>query len=477
MTRLTRRRLLHATGLASGSLFLPSLLGDRRAQAAAATPGRMAILFTQHGPTYETWRMRPQASLPDKDQDWEFSLDTVAEADWSQVLQPLYAYRKNIIVLDGLAMTSAFADNPGTNNHNAGTSHALTGAKMVRGSGFNGEGQGGGPSVDQVVANVVAVPGRIKSLFYTTAYKPWCPSFEASNKPTTPECSPATAFDRLFPAGAVPNSGPPSEADLIRQARPSVLDLVRDQYANLAPPLGTEDRQRLDQHRALIADLEAQTKGRAMIACTAPTKPTQVGKCSGGEPQPATVGAFLKLVTAAMACDLTRVAVVDSGQLANADFNAPPGDVHQDIAHSATPGTPAATQMGNYYRVHAAQFGDLISQFSNAGMLDSSAIMWITEIADGPHGLFRNMVVLAGGANGAFRTGRYLKYKETGANPAGYSYGGGKNRIGPAHSQVLVSLMQAMGLPDNSIGIPSATGNLAGMGEAVNLSGPLPRLA
>ena len=110
-------------------------------------------------------------------------------------------------------------------------------------------------------------------------------------------------------------------------------------------------------------------------------------------------------------------------------------------------------------------------------MLDSSALMWITEIADGPHGLFRNMVVLAGGANGAFRTGRYLKYKETGANPAGYSYGGGKNRIGPAHSQVLVSLMQAMGLPDNSIGIPSATGDLAGKGEAVNLSGPLPRLA
>jgi Protein of unknown function (DUF1552) len=474
MTRLNRRRLLQATGLAAGSLFLPSLIGDRRAY--GAVPTRMAILFTQHGPTYDTWRMR-QPGLPDKDMDWEFPLDTVAEADFSPVLQPLYAQRKNILVLDGLAMTSAFADNPGTNNHNAGTSHALTGAKMVRGSGFNGEGQGGGPSVDQVVANVVAVPGRIKSLFYSTAYKPWCPSFEGSNKPTAPECSPGTSFDRLFPAGAVPNGGPPSEADLIRQARPSVLSLVRDEYAALAPRLGTEDRQRLDQHRALIADLEAQTKGRGAIVCAAPPKPTQTGKCTGGENQTATVGAFMKLTTAAMACDLTRVAVIDSGQLANADFNGPPGDVHQDIAHAATPGSPAATQMANYYRVHATQFADLIGQFSAAGLLESTALMWITEIADGPHGLFRNMIVLAGSAGGAFRTGRYLKYKETGANPAGYSYGGGKNRIGPAHSQVLVSLMQAMGLPDNSIGIASATGDLAGSGEPVNLSGPLPRLA
>jgi len=146
MTSHTRRRLLQAMGLASGTLFLPSLLGDRRAHAAAA-PGRMGIFFTQHGPTYDTWRMR-QPGLADKDQDWEFSLDTVPEAEWSPVLQPLYAYRKNILVLDGMAMTSAFADNPGTNNHNAGTSHALTGAKMVRGSGFDGQGQGGGPSVD-----------------------------------------------------------------------------------------------------------------------------------------------------------------------------------------------------------------------------------------------------------------------------------------------------------------------------------------
>ena len=145
-----------------------------------------------------------------------------------------------------------------------------------------------------------------------------------------------------------------------------MLDLVRDQYANLAPRLGTEDRQRLDQHRALIADLEAQTKGRAMIACTAPTKPTQGGKCSGGEPQPATVGAFLKLVTAAMACDLTRVAWSTPAS------SPTPTSTHLPATSIKTSRTgdsrhPAATQMGNYYRVHATQFGDLISQFSKRG--------------------------------------------------------------------------------------------------------------
>lgn len=471
----TRRQLLQATGLAAGSLFLPSLLGDRQAARAATTPGRLGIFFTQHGPTYETWRMR-RPGLPDRDADWEFPLADVPEAEFSAVLQPLYPYRNDILVLDGLAFTSAFADNPGTNNHNAGTSHALTGAKMVRGSGFNGEGQGGGPSVDQVVANAVAVPGRIKSLFYSTAYKPWAPSFIAANQPTPAECSPAAAFDRLFPAGTAPPSATPSEAELIRQARPSVLALVRNEFATLAPRLGTEDRQRLDQHRALIADLETQIKGRDGIVCAAPAKPSQTGSCSGAGDHPAMVRAYMKLATAAWACDLTRVAVIDSGQLDAAQFGAPPGDVHQDIAHAATPGSAAADLMAKYYRVHATQFGELIAGVRAAGLIDRTALMWITEIADGPHGLFRTMIVLAGGGGGAFRTGRYLKYKETGANPAAFSYGGGKNRIGPAHSQVLVSLMQAMGLPDNSIGIASATGNLAGSGEPVTLSGPLPRL-
>jgi hypothetical protein len=469
--RTNRRQLLQALGLGAGSLFLPSLMSDRQAYAGPAN--RLIVYYTQHGPGYENWRMR-RPGLPDHDGDWELALDGVPEAEWSPVLQPLYAHRKDLLVLDGLGLTSAFADK-GTNNHNAGTSHALAAAKMVIPAGFNGEGNGGGPSVDQIVAAQVAVPGRIKSLFYSSAYKPWSPSFQGANMPTAAEGSPAAAFTRLFPTGTAPGGTMPSEAERIRAARTSVLDLVKKEYAALAPTLGSADRQTLERHHDLVADLQTQIMGRGSITCAPPTKPT-LGGDSGGTNARARTKAFIPLVAAAMSCDITRVAVLVAGQLDSADFGGPAGaDVHQDIAHAAAPGTAAATQMANYYRVHAAEFGDLIGLCSN--LLPNAILLWVNELASGPHDLYRVMAVMAGGGGGAFRTGRYIKYKETEPNPATFSYGGGKQRLGPPHSKLLVSIMQAMGVNQSSIGITSAVGNSSTTaGAPIDLTGPLPRL-
>jgi hypothetical protein len=111
-------------------------------------------------------------------------------------------------------------------------------------------------------------------------------------------------------------------------------------------------------------------------------------------------------------------------------------------------------------------------------MLDSTALVWVNELANGPHDLYRIMTVMAGSCGGAFRTGRYIKYKETEPNPATFTYGGGRQRLGPAHSKLLVSLMQGMGVDRSSIGITSAVGNSATTaGAPIDLSGPLPRLA
>src|SRR5687768_15748616 len=68
MNPLSRRQLLNAMGLGSGTLFLPSLMGDKQAYA-QAQPKRLVIFYTQHGPGYENWRMR-RPGLPDKDGDW-----------------------------------------------------------------------------------------------------------------------------------------------------------------------------------------------------------------------------------------------------------------------------------------------------------------------------------------------------------------------------------------------------------------------
>ena len=67
---------------------------------------------------------------------------------------------------------------------------------------------------------------------------------------------------------------------------------------------------------------------------------------------------------------------------------------------------------------------------------------------------------MAGGCAGYFKTGRYLKYAETASV--------GCKRVGPGHNKLWVSVMQALGMTNDSLGATSAGGQ--------GLTGVLPRL-
>ena len=80
--------------------------------------------------------------------------------------------------------------------------------------------------------------------------------------------------------------------------------------------------------------------------------------------------------------------------------------------------------------------------------------------------------VLVGGANGFFRTGRYLRYAPLFDNPVAGSLVEWP-RIGPAHSKLFVSLLRALGQTDSSFGTTSATSS---SGESIDLTGGLNEL-
>ena len=205
--------------------------------------------------------------------------------------------------------------------------------------------------------------------------------------------------------------------------------------------------------------------------------------------------AMTKLFPIAMACDLTRVVVFENAELATTEFGAPAvAEVHGDYAHSSgSPGYGSASPrstgntgaggngMVKYYATHAQQFADMVAAFKavpegNGTMLDNSVLVWAPEIANGWHDYQQNMFILASGGGGAFRPGRYLKYRSDGPDPSpvgGYGY----TSSGPAHNKLWVSIMQAIGLPNNSIGLASATGLRNKKGMACDMTGPLPRLA
>jgi len=462
---IDRRSLLSLTGLSAGSLFLPSLLGDKVAHAAGA-PKRLWIFYTQHGPHYPLWSMRRGGS--DADQDWEFSLGDLAQANWSYSLAPLYEHRNDINIVDGLANVVGLVDNPGRNNaHDIGNGTILTGKNIVAGVGDN---RGGDMSVDQIVGKALAQPGKKTSL-YATTWGTWTPVFSGPGKPIKGVNEPGPLFDSIAgfnTGGGMP--GTPKVIDKLALRRASLPDLVREDFKAALQKVGSEDKQKLQAHMELIDSLQKQLKAQADAGGGSGTA-VGAGSCNLGT-KPGGVAQHYdnamgsaKVITAAFACDVTRVAMQVHGQFGPAEFGSNAGDVHQDIAHQAVAGNPAAMQMGTYYKKHAEQFATIIAGLKavkegNGTMLDNTVVVWATELANGPHGLNRIPFLMAGGCGGYFKTGRYLKYAESG------NVGG--QRVGPGHNKLWVSVIQALGMPNNSLGVASSGGQ--------DLSGVLPRL-
>lgn len=468
----TRRRFLQALGLGGAALMLPSFRFRQRARAADA-PTRLLILTTQHGVPREHWKMK-LAGLP-AGADGAVPLAGVGKSEFSLVLDPLYDVRNRLTVVEGLAMMSAMLDQPG-NNHGVSWAHLLTSALADYENPIH---TGGGihpfartMSIDQHIARKVSTPGMIPSLelggggrfgsgpvgFATAPDGAWLPY----------ETSPKRAFERLFPAGGAPSApSMPSRRALIAARRASVLDLAAGEYERVIPKLGAEDRRKLEMHRDQIRSLEQRigTAPAASASCQ-PMAP------SGGD----VMDQFFRLSALAFACNLTRVITINVDQLAPEDFGAPPGDVHQDYAHGEDP--EAYMHMANYYRVHTRQFAQLIGHLdavpeAGGSLLDNTMVIWITELATGPHDMADGMTLVAGGGGGMLHPGRYVRFAQNRPSPCS-SYGCLKGaEIGPGQSHLFVSAMQAMGMPDTSFGMTSGK---ALDGSNIDMTGPLAML-
>jgi hypothetical protein len=161
------------------------------------------------------------------------------------------------------------------------------------------------------------------------------------------------------------------------------------------------------------------------------------------------------------------------------EFGAAPGiDVHQDIAHASDEesGTTLGIEgMVNYNRKYAEHFATLLDELDSVvegsgTLLDHSVVVWLSELATGGHDLSRTPVVIAGGASGYFRTGRYVHYPQT----TTFSGAWRDYTIGYGQERLLVDIMHAMGMTDRDhFGLPEVHFGA----KTVDLRGPLPRLS
>lgn len=451
--KMQRRTLLQALGLSAGSLVFHSLSGTIRAARAQAPAMRIVFYVTSHGTVYDHWRIRN--ANQGEDQNFDIDLRSLAQDQFSTILAPLFDLRDKLMVIDGMA--NAVARVRGFNEHEMGHACMLTGSLPNEVSGALA--RPSGPSIDQVIAGGLSQAGPFSSLEYGIGG--WNVNFDTSGNPVPLQKDVPQAYNRLF---GIQNSTPapaPTNTSRIAQSQGSVLDLVGQRYAALKTRLGQEDRNKLEQHRALVRDLEQTLSNIQSIQCERPEDPT-------GRPAHNTAqwprwheDAYFKLTSLALSCRLSRVVTIRHDQIPNATVNAGPGDLHNDFAHHTHTNPQAKEIMTRYHTHQAHAFARLVQSLQSipeggGSLLDNTLVVWCNELGNGHHQMTNIPVVVAGGGS-TFKLGQYIRFAATDTMQAPWS----APRIGPAHNKFLTSLGRAMGLDISSFGetqIPRAGG-------------------
>ena len=459
---LNRRRFLSALGLTGATTaVLPSML-TRRALAGSTAPKRLIILSTAHGTVYDGWKMRQGSE--DDGRAWEFDLAGMDADEFSHALQPLHEHRSRLLVQDGLAMISAEKDIPGY-RHEKGWIHAWTGGQVY----FTGSDLfATTPSLDQIVAAELARADRLPSLELGIGdYRPISHAGLAQQLPM--ETDPARVFDRIF--------GLSTSTDPLIKAQDSVLDFARAEHDAISSRLSSSDRERLLTHYELVRQLEQRIAGLSAAECSHGIDRTALASTAAGYTE--LFISMTELIAAAFSCDMTRVVSLSLGDLPSEDFgwgDYLSGDAHNDFAHRIFADQSAADAMTDYTRMHAEQLAYLIGvleSIPDAGggsLMDSTLIVWASEMGDGWHGYDRHCCLTVGGS-WHFRPGRYLHYPDD-TDVAIYSgrLGGEQSTCGKPHQHLLISVANAMGVDIDSVGDTEVTNRA---GTRVSLTGAL----
>jgi hypothetical protein len=435
-TRISRRHLLRGAGGVAVGLPLLEAMGDpalftpRRAFGATGAR-RLVVFYTPNGFIQDRWR----------------PTGTETSFTMGSTLAPLEPHKRELILLDGIQTKRAGGD-----AHTDGVAGMLTGTPLVNRS-------ASGISVDQVVADAIGMGTKFKSYEFAAARmatSEWGRmSFRGPGQHLTAVHEPARAFRDLFsePVSPSPSSGDGAPLARLREQRQSVLDLLKEDHASLARKVSTADRAVLDQHltalRGLEQSLAALTSGGA--GCQAPPNPGTIvaGGLSDATNYPVVGQIMLDMMVMALACERTRVASMmwehssENRRFAFAGANVE----HHNAAHGIGGGAADVAKIDNWF---ARKFETVIAKMKSiregAGtMLDNSLVVWVSDMGNGNHSDKGAQFILAGSAGGYFTTGRWLRYTDN-----------------PPRNNVLVSILNAFGIPKTTFGTPEwCTGPLA----------------
>jgi len=366
--------------------------------------------------------------------------------EFSPILRPLEPFRKDVLVVSGLAHRQAESFGDGNADHHRATAAWLSGVHAwTRTTGLEIKLE---TTADQLAAAAIGRDTRLPSLelalesptsiacdsgadcFYSNTV-----SWRTPTNPLPAEIHPRVVFERLFGDG-----GTAEQRRSQMQHSASILDSLTGEVARLQRRLGTGDRAKLGEYLDSVRSLE-QRIGRAdrdsvEASLVLPERPTDI---------PGTLEEHAKLMfelqTLAFQADITRVFTLLVGrEQTNRTYpEIGVADGHHAVSHHQH--DPALmskkAKIDTYHVLLLAHFLEKLrtTPDGDGSLLDHSMILYGSGLGDGDQHSHDNLPALvAGGGAGQLQGGRHLKLRET------------------PMTNLLVSLLHKVGVPVEHLG-------------------------
>lgn len=458
----TRRRVLRgAAGFTLALPLLPSLLP--RAQASSLAPERRFVaICTNHGAVWSESMNPPAESLTETS---FYAGHTIRRGDLVRTQDGSSASVSEIVRGPAASLTPELVakmnvlrglDIPFYIGHHRGGHLGNWAAND--GNGFDGTMQLETPTIDQRLAwsnrfyaDLSGTLERTLVIGQGISFAPAHPQDLSGPVQELPvEWSSLALFNRIFVQDGASVTSP----------RPPVVDRILENYRSLRQSdrrLSIDDRRRLDEHMQRIDEL--QRRLAVAVTCGDIPIPTEDAvdrwQIASFGVTPSLQAEFWQLfndvIVAAFVCGTSRIAVMHPTDT----FSEFLGDWHQDVAHLAH--RPDGIAQATIARANQRMFEDVmldlirkldVDEGDGTTILDQTLVQWTQESGPFTHESVDTVVVTAGSAGGALRTGQYIDYRNQGAGFEGEPFEDTPVRLAPGllHAQYLATVLQAMGL-------------------------------
>jgi hypothetical protein len=408
---VTRRRVLRGFGACVALPWLESLSPGSAmgAETAADLPRRAAFLYVPNGVSMDHWRPKTAGT------DYELP----------PTLQPLAAFREQMMVISGLTLDKARDHGDGGGDHARALSAFLTCCQPRKTSGADIR---VGVSVDQIAAWKLGDMTRLPSLEigcdagnqvgncdsgYSCAYSNNI-SWRTENTPQAKEVNPRLVFERLFQD----ESGTAAKDREKRLTlKKSILDTVHSDANRLNARLGKSDQRKLDEYLTSVRELEqriARSERFKDQKVTVPDYPVPAGV---PEDYKEHLQVMSDMLVMAFQTDTTRVSsfiFANEGSNRSYPFIGV-SEGHHDLSHHQDEADKIA-KLAAINLFHTERLAYLLNKLSSitegeSTLLDNCMIVYGSGISDGNKHNHEDLpILLFGKGGGTIRSGRHVTY-------------------------------------------------------------------